>query len=134
MGMGNMHLHVRDYLAQYGLYNPEAAWVVPMAYDIIFVPLSGYLRVISEVGIIGLLLLLGAYLIPVRRNFKYSRYISDNGHKRLTESLSYFAVFAVAAYLMRTILIDIAFIALGWAYFLNRDIMRNFRLSHTRGL
>jgi len=121
MGMGNMHLYVRDYLVQYGLYNPEAAWVVPMAHDIIFVPLSGYLKLLSEIGIIGLILFLGAYLSPIRRNFKYSRYISDSSFKSLVGGLSYFAIFAVVAYLARTILIDVAFIALGWVYFLNRE-------------
>ncbi len=95
-------------------------------------PLSGYLRIVSEVGIIGLLLFLVACLSPIRRNFKYSQYIPDSSLKSLVRGLSYFAIFAVVAYLARTILIDIAFIALGWAYFLNREIMRNFRLSHTR--
>lgn len=121
MGMGNMHLYVRDYLMQYGLYNTEAAWVVPVVHDIIFVPNSGYLRIISEVGIIGLILFLGAYLSPIRRNFKYSRYLSDNSFKSLARGLNCFAIFVVVAYLMRTNLIDIAFIALGWVYILNRE-------------
>jgi len=132
MGMGNMHLHVRDYLAQYGLYHPGAAWVVRVARNIIFVPLSGYLRMISEIGIIGLILFLGAYLSPIRRNLKYIRYISDDKSRSLAESLSYFAIFALIAYLMRTILIDVAFIALGWVYVLNRRIIQDFRLPHAR--
>jgi len=129
VGIGSIHLYVRDYLVQYGLYNQDAAWVVPIARDIIFVPNSGYLKTITEVGITGLLLFLVAYLGPIRCNLKYSQHLSDNGLKGLVFGLSTFAIFVVIAYLMRVYLIDIAFITLGWIYFLNREANAILRRS-----
>jgi len=127
VGMGNIHLYAWDNLIQYASENPLAAWVFERSHDFVIVPNSGYLRIISELGIMGLILFLYAYLTPVRFNFKCRQYISDNNVKAIVLCLNLFSIFILVTFLMRYFQINYAYITLGLIYFLNRKIMPNFQ-------
>jgi hypothetical protein len=131
VGMGNIHLYAWDYLLQHAMINLDAAWVLPYAHDFVFIPNSGYLEIISELGIIGLFLFLAVFLIPIRFNLKYRRYIFDKDIKDIGLILALFCFFTLVVYLMRFHQINFAFITLGLLYFFNREVRQNFKLSAT---
>jgi len=129
VGMGNFHLYAWDNLLQYAMINLLAAWVIPYAHNFVFIPNSGYLKIISELGIIGLFLFLTAFLIPIRFSLKYRQHISDKNIKDIGLALSNFCLFILIVYLMRVHQINFAFITLGLIYFFNREIIQNFKLN-----
>ena len=55
VGLGNIHLYAQEYI-------PDYAWYM---IDNVFVAKSGFLRLLSEVGLIGLFLFLISYLKPL---------------------------------------------------------------------
>jgi len=113
IGMGNIHLYARDYLP---------IFCHPYAYNTIFTPLSGYLIIISELGIIGLVLFLFAYLKPIFSNFQYRRLIQDDKLKKTILSLNIFAIFVLITYLLRREAVNYAYIVIGLLFFMNYKI------------
>ncbi len=120
--MGNIHLYAWDNLLQHAMIDPLAAWVIPYAHDFVFIPNSGYLEIILELGLIGLFLFLAVFLIPIRLIFRRMRYIQDDDLKRMGLILGCFGIFILLTYLMRFHQINYAFIVLGLIYFFNREI------------
>lgn len=130
VGLGNIHLYAWDYLKHLAIINPElAAWVLPYAHEFVFIPNSGYLEIISDLGIIGLFLFFAVFLIPIRVNLKYRRYILNKATKDIGLILVLSCFIALVVYLLRVEQIHYPFIALGFVYFFNRETMRNFKLS-----
>ena len=124
VGMGNIHLYARNYLAEWALLLAhDVDWALSLAYNTVFVPNSGYLRIISELGIVGLILFLGTYLIPIRSNFKYRRFIHDPKIKSLILGLNIFAILVLVTYLWRYQHINYTYFILGLLYFLNRELV-----------
>lgn len=122
VGLGNIHLYAWDNLVQYASENRLAGWVLKSYYSFVFVPNSGYLRIISEIGIVGLGLFLYAYLLPVRLNFKYLRYVHGKFERDMVLSLNLLAVITIVTYLLRYFHANYAYIVLGLVYFLNREL------------
>ncbi len=122
VGMGNIHLYAWDNLLQHAMIDPLAAWVIPYAHDFVFIPNSGYLEIILELGLIGLFLFLAVFLIPIRLIFRRMRHIQGDDLKRLGLILGCFGIFILLTYLMRFHQINYAFIVLGLIYFFNREI------------
>jgi len=63
VGLGNIHLYAQEYI-------PDYAWYM---IDNVFVAKSGFLRLLSEVGLIGLFLFLISYLKPLAVLFKLAK-------------------------------------------------------------
>ncbi|MCL0038044.1 hypothetical protein M1N10_03415 [Thermodesulfovibrionales bacterium] len=122
VGMGDVHLYAVEQLVQHAMINPALAWLLPYVRDTVFAPSIGFLRIVSELGIIGLVLFLCAFLGPIRSNLKHRQYIHNARSKRLVLGLSLFAVFILVAVLMRYFHVNYAYITLGLVYFLNREI------------
>jgi hypothetical protein len=108
-----------------------AGWVLPYAHDFVFIPNSGYLEIISELGIIGLFLFLAVFLIPIRFNLKYRRYIFDKNIKDIGLILALFCFFTLVVYLMRFHQINFAFITLGLLYFFNCEKNPTWDVEHS---
>jgi len=64
VGLGNIHLYAQKYIPDYALHY--------MA-DNVFVAKSGFLRILSETGIIGFLLFLISCLKPITSLFKFRK-------------------------------------------------------------
>lgn len=131
VGLGNIHLYAWDNLVQYANENPLARWVLKSYHNFVFVPNSGYLRIISELGIVGIILFLYAYLRPVWLNFKHMQHVHNRINKKVVISLNFLAVITLVTYLMRYFNLNYAYISLGLVYFLNSQIMLN--LQHNAG-
>lgn len=65
VGLGNVHFYAKDYIPVFASH---------YMYDNVFVAKSGFLRIISELGIVGFVLFLLSYLKPLIRLFKKARY------------------------------------------------------------
>jgi len=119
VGMGNIHIYAWHNLLQHALNNPYDSWVIPHAYNFAFIPNSGYLEIISGLGIIGLILFLSTGLIPIRFNLKYRLYTHDKNVNDTGLALSLFCPFILIVYLMRFYQINFVYITLGLLYFFN---------------
>jgi len=62
-GLGNIHLYAQEYIPYYAYY----------MYENVFVAKSGFLRILSETGIIGLLLFIISYIKPLIAVFRFSK-------------------------------------------------------------
>jgi hypothetical protein len=113
VGMGNIHLYAADYL-----------WPDWADYKAVFVPNSGYLEIISELGVIGFLLFLFVFLIPIRWNFKRIRHIQNNNIKSIGLALGLLSIFILIVYLMRANRENYIYISLGLLYFFNVQILK----------
>jgi len=63
VGLGNIHLYAQDYIPEYADY----------MIGNVFVAKSGFLRLLSETGIIGLFIFVNLYIRPLISIFKYSK-------------------------------------------------------------
>jgi hypothetical protein len=84
VGLGNIHLYANDYLPDYADY----------AVNTSFVAKSGYLRLLSEIGIVGLVLFLAWVAAQIRMLVKVSRIVR---HDTIFEDASPLA-FALAQF------------------------------------
>jgi hypothetical protein len=118
VGLGNIHLYANDYL-------PKVA--VRYAHDTAFVAKSGYLKLLSEVGLVGLTLFLiwvGAEIGHLLRIEKlYSRFPDSVEVCRLAVVLAPFGTIMVAFYLLRGgYVVMQTFLTLGLLVTLRREI------------
>jgi hypothetical protein len=95
VGLGNAHLYANDYLSIYARY----------AFDTAFAAKSGYLRLVSEVGIVGLLLFLGWIIGQVHRLTRQielcKHHDVDEVTTKVATSLAQFGIVMTFLYLAR---------------------------------
>ena len=95
VGFGNVHLYANDYLPDYATY----------AVDTSFVAKSGYLRLLSEIGIVGLALFLGWVTAQIRLLVKVSQVnqgdSSSEEARQTASALAQFATIICLFYLAR---------------------------------
>jgi len=108
VGMGNVHLYAVNYL-----------WPTWEGYRAVFIPNSGYLEIISEVGVVGFVLFLLSYLTPIKWSLKRLRCLRDDNFKKTGLILTYFTLFVLIVYLMKANHINYAYLFLGLLYYFN---------------
>jgi hypothetical protein len=95
VGLGNAHLYANDYLSVYARY----------AFDTAFAAKSGYLRLVSEVGIVGLSLFLVWIIDQVLRLTRQidvcKRHDVDEVTTKMATSLAQFGIVMTFLYLAR---------------------------------
>ncbi len=109
VGLGNVHLHARPYVPAEDMYYLRSA---------AFVAKSGALRLISELGVVGLLLFAWWYLTPLLRALPRLRLSRDG----LGPSMFVFSFVVFVDYLLSTDGPLYLFMGLGFGYLLIRKL------------
>ena len=126
VGLGNAHLYANDYLSVHARY----------AFDTAFVAKGGYLRLLSELGVIGLLLFLGWIIVQIRRLWKQialsKRLSIEEDTIRVASSLAQFGVVMIFLYLARGEYVSPqTFLTLGLVVVMTSDLGRLNRTAFT---